>query len=188
MHQSFVKILSKHLAPNKKVSFAFQQNSGTMPMMKPSPTEIVELFTFVEVTLVQYATVAGHFPGVAAATVMAKRKKANTVEVAVEEPPKDEPQACAVTPRPKSNLKGPNRSATPASPVKTDSKSPEPKKASKGGGKGKSGKSEARQEKRRQQCIPFYRGIRKKGDHCNYEHQVDSEGRPMPVGPEIPDI
>ena len=27
--------------------------------MNPSPTEIVELFTFVEVTLVQYATVVG---------------------------------------------------------------------------------------------------------------------------------
>ena len=30
--------------------------------MNPSPTEIVELFTFVEVTLVQCATVAGHPP------------------------------------------------------------------------------------------------------------------------------
>ena len=59
LHQSFVKILSKHLATNKKVSFAFQQKSSTMPMMNPSPTEIVELFTFVEATLVQYATVAG---------------------------------------------------------------------------------------------------------------------------------
>ena len=24
----------------------------------------------------------------------------------------------------------------------------------------------------------------KKGDHCNYEHQVDSDGKPIPVGPE----
>ena len=56
----FVKILSKHLAANKKVSFAFQQKSSTMPMMNPSPSEIVDLFSFVEVTLTQYATLAGH--------------------------------------------------------------------------------------------------------------------------------
>ena len=37
-------------AASKKVSFAFQQKSSTMPIMNPSPTEIVELFTFVEVT------------------------------------------------------------------------------------------------------------------------------------------
>ena len=63
LRQFFVKILSKHEAANKKVSFAFQQKSSTMPIMNPSPTEIIERFTFVEVTLVQYATVAGRFPG-----------------------------------------------------------------------------------------------------------------------------
>ena len=47
-HQFFVKILSKHLATNKKVSFVFQQKSSTKPMMNPSPSEIVELFSFVE--------------------------------------------------------------------------------------------------------------------------------------------
>ena len=52
LHQSFIKILSKHLAANKKVSFVFQQKSSTMPMMNPSPAEIVELFSFVEVTLI----------------------------------------------------------------------------------------------------------------------------------------
>ena len=41
-----------------------------------SPTEIVELFSFVEVTLIQYATVAGHFPGVAVSSVKPKPKKA----------------------------------------------------------------------------------------------------------------
>ena len=50
-------------------------------MMNPSPTEIVELFVFVEVTLIQYATVAGHFPGVNASSVKPKPKKANKVEV-----------------------------------------------------------------------------------------------------------
>ena len=96
-----------------------------MPIMNPSPTEIIELFTFVEVTLVQYAT--------AAAAVKAKPKsRANKVEVAVEEQAREETQACAVTPRPKRNL-GANRGATPASPVKTDSKPTEPKRTSKGG-------------------------------------------------------
>ena len=46
-------------------------------MMNPSPTEIVELFVFAEVTLIQYATVAGHFPGVNASSVKPKLKKAN---------------------------------------------------------------------------------------------------------------
>ena len=59
LHQSFIKILTKHLAANKKVNFVFQQKSSTIPMMNPSPTEIVELFSFVEVTLIQYATGAG---------------------------------------------------------------------------------------------------------------------------------
>ena len=88
-----------------------------------------------EVTLVQYATVAGHFPGVAAAAVKARPKKVNKVEVAIEEEPKEETQACAVTPRPKS--KGPNRGTPPLSPVKTDPKPTEPKKTGKGSGKGK---------------------------------------------------
>ena len=59
--QSFVKILAKHLAANKKVSFAFQRKkSSAMPIINPSPADIVELFTFVEVTLVPKAAVAGH--------------------------------------------------------------------------------------------------------------------------------
>ena len=95
LHQSFVKILSKHLAANKKVSFAFQQKSSMMMIMNPSPTDIVELFTFVEVTLVQYATVAGHLPGVAAAAAKLRQKKVNEVEVAQEEPPKEDAQARA---------------------------------------------------------------------------------------------
>ena len=115
LHQSFVKILSKHLAANKKASFAFQQKSSTMPMMNPSPTEIVELSTLVEVTLI-LATIAGRFPGVAAASAKAKRNK---VEVAVEEQPKEEPQAHAIAPRPKN--KGQSRGSPPTSPPKNSS-------------------------------------------------------------------
>ena len=69
LHQAFIRILSKHLAANKKVNFVFQQQSSTIPMMNPSPTEIVELFSFVEVTLIQYATIAGHFPSTNASSV-----------------------------------------------------------------------------------------------------------------------
>ena len=71
--------------------------------MNPSPTEIVELFSFVEATLIQYATIAGHFPSPTAASVKAKPKKANKVEIPSEEI-KGETQANATvptTPRPK---------------------------------------------------------------------------------------
>ena len=92
LHQSFIKILTKHLAANKKVHLVFQQKSSTIPMMNPSQTEIVELFSFVEVTLTQYATVAGHFPGVTASSVKPKPKKVNkaeVTEVTPEEPSKE---------------------------------------------------------------------------------------------------
>ena len=81
LHQAFVKILSKHLASNKKVNFVFQQQSSNLPLMNPSPTEIVELFSFVETTLIQYATVAGHFPSATAASVKAKPKKAQVIRL-----------------------------------------------------------------------------------------------------------
>ena len=42
----------------------------------------------VEVTLIQYATVAGHFPGVNASSVKPKPKKANKVEATSDEPSK----------------------------------------------------------------------------------------------------
>ena len=44
---------------------------------------------------------------------------------------------------------------------------------------------EGKSEKKNQQRIPFFRGICKKSDHCNYEHQVDSECQPIPVGQEF---
>ena len=111
LHQAFVKILSKHLASNKKVNFAFQQQSSNLPLMNPSPAEIVELFSFVEATLIQYATVAGHFPMASAASVKAKPKKANKVEVPTEEA-KAETQANATGPitpdqRPRCNRRTP---------------------------------------------------------------------------------
>ena len=53
----------------------FRQQSSAIPIINPSPTEIVELFSFVEVSLIQYATVAGHFPGVAASSVKPKTER-----------------------------------------------------------------------------------------------------------------
>ena len=186
LHQAFIKILSKHLAANKKVNFVFQQQSSSIPMMNPSPTEIVELFSFVEVTLIQYATVAGHFPGVAASSVKPKPKRANELEVALDEPTKGEMQINATAPttpqpKPKAQSKGNSQN----SPVKVESKPPDAKKGGKGGGKGKRGKSEPRMDKRKQQCIHFFRGTCQKGDQCRYEHQVGDDLQPVPVGPEI---
>ena len=63
----------------------------------------MELFSFVEVTLIQYATVV-HFPGVAASSVKPKLKKANKLEIVSDEPVKGETQVNATsptTPRPK---------------------------------------------------------------------------------------
>ena len=51
----------------------------------------------VETTLIQYATVAGHFPSATAASVKAKPKKVNKVEVPTEEV-KSETQANATGP------------------------------------------------------------------------------------------
>ena len=178
LHQSFIKILTKHVASNKKVNFVFQQKSITIPMTNPSPIEIVELFSFVEVTLIQYATVAGHLPGVTASSVKPEPKKVNKVGVAPEESIKSEPQANATaptTPRPKAI----------GSLAKVESKSPDARKGGKGGGKGKRGKSEPRTEKRKQQCIHFCRGTCQRGDQGRNEHQVGEDGRPIPVGPEI---
>ena len=134
-------------------------------MMNPSPTEIVELF-----------------PGVTPSSVKPKPKKVNRAEVTPEEPSKEEAQVNAATPTtPKPKARG----AIQTSLAKVEKKPPETKKGGKGGGKGKRGKSEPRPEKRKQQCIPFFRGACQKGDQCRYEHQVGEDGRPVPVGLEI---
>ena len=93
-----------------------------------------------EVTLIQYATFAGHFPGVTASSVKPKPKKANKADVSVEEPPKEETQANATTPKPKA--KGQGRGTPQTTPAKVECKPPEIKKGGKGGGKGKRAKSE----------------------------------------------
>ena len=173
LHQSFSKLLSKHLAANKKVNFIFHQQSSTIPMMNPSPTEIVALFSFVEVTLIQYATVAGHFPGVAVSSVKPKPKRANKLEIAPDEPVKGDTQINATTPttprpKPKAQPKGNSQN----SPAKVESKPLDAKTGGKGGGKGNRGKSKPRMDKRKQQCIHFFRGTCQKGEHCRYEHQI----------------
>ena len=70
-------------------------------------------------------------------------------------------------------------------PPKTEAKPPEQKKGGKGNGKGKRGRSESRPEKRKQQCIYFFRGACQRGEQCRYEHQVGDDGQPAPVAPEI---
>ena len=155
-------------------------------MMNPSPTEIVELFSFVEVTLIQYATVAGHFPGVKASSVKPKPKKANKVEVTTDEPNRGETQINATTPTtPRPKPKAQPKANPQSTPAKVENKAPDAKREGKGSGKGKRGKSEPRVEKRKQQCIHFFRGTCQRGDQCRYEHQVGYDGRPVLVGPEI---
>ena len=67
--QQISRAAALYIRGNKKVNFVFQQQSSTIPLMNPSPTEIVELFSFVESTLIQYATIAGHFPSANASSV-----------------------------------------------------------------------------------------------------------------------
>ena len=137
--------------------------------------------------LIQYATVAGHFPGVNASSVKPKPKKVNKVEVTTEEPMKGDTQVDTqvnathpTTPRPKP--KSQPKASPQATPAKVESKPPEGKREGKGGGKGKRGKPEPRVEKRKQQCIYFYRGTCQRGDQCRYVHQVGDDGKPVPVG------
>ena len=153
--------------------------------MNPNPAEIVELFSFVEVTLIQYATIAGHFPSANASSVKAKPKKVNKVELPVEGS-KDEPQINATvptTPRPKAKAQA--KSNAYPTPPKPEVKPPDQKKGGKGNGTGKRSRSETRPEKRKQQCIYFFRGTCQRGDQCRYEHQVGDDGQPIPVAPEI---
>ena len=75
--------------------------------------------------------------------------------------------------------------ASQSSPAKVEGKPPDARKGGKGRGKGKRGESEPRIEKRKQQCIDFYRGTCQRGDQCRYEHQVGEDGRPIPVRREI---
>ena len=101
----------------------FQQHSSHIPLMNPSPAEIVELFSFVEVTLIQYATIAGHFPSANVSSVKAKPKKVNKVELPVDES-KDEPQVNATaptTPKPKAK-------AQASTKPKPENKPPDQKK------------------------------------------------------------
>ena len=108
------------------------------------------------------------------------------VEITSDEPSKGETQINATaptTPRPKP--KAQPKAYPQSTPARVENKPPENKKEGKGSGKGKRGKSEPRVEKRKQQCIHFFRGTCQRGDQCRYEHQVGDDGRPVPVGPEI---
>ena len=145
----------------------------------------MELFTFAQVTLIQYSTIAGHLPSPIASSVTTKlrRKQANKVEVAPSDPPKEEVQANAVSP-PKQKGKRHPRGQPPATPPKDPTKQAEGRPSNqhnKGNGKGMRGMF----EKNNHHSIPFYRGRCKKGDNCNYEHQVDAEGKPILLGQEF---
>ena len=121
-----------------------------------------------------------------ASSVKPKPKRANKVKVSSDELSKGDTQVNAANPTtPKPKRKAQAKASPQATPVKVEGKPPGVKKDGKGGGKGKRGKSEPRVEKRKQQCIYFYRGTSQRGDQCKYEHQVGDDGNPVPVGPEI---
>ena len=122
-----------------------------------------------------------------ASSIKPKPKKANKVEITSDEPSKGETQINATTPttpRPKPKVQPKAYPHPQGTPAKVETKPPENKKEGKGSGKGKRGKSEPRMEKRKQQCIHFFRGTCQRGDQCRYEHQVGG-WKPVPVGPEI---
>ena len=116
-----------------------------------------------------------------ASSVKPKPKKANKVEATSEsgsdEPSKGETQINATaptTPRPKP--KAQPKASPQTTPARVEGKPPETKKEGKGSGKGKRGRS----EKRKPQCIYFFRGTCQRGDQ--YEHQVGDDGRPVLLG------
>ena len=137
--------------------------------MNPSPAEIVDLFTFVEITLVQYSTLTGHLAGVTAANTKVKRKKVNKVEVTQKEPLQEEPQVNAV------NTTRPKRCGYLPTPPKESAKTQDARPLGQGKGKGNE-KKKGKPEKRKQQGIPFFRNDCEKGDNGNYA---------IPVPPEI---
>ena len=123
-----------------------------LPVMNSSPSAVADLFTFAEVTLIQYSTIAGHLPGlVSANSAKHRRKQIHKVEAAPPEPPNV--QAHAVSP-PKSKGKGHPRGQTPdtgtAKPTEGNASQP-----SKGDGKGKKGKV----RRISSVFLPFFRGI-----------------------------
>ena len=75
------------------------KKSFMVQVMNPSPTEIVDLFMFAAMSLIQYSTIAGHLPGlVAANNNKARRKPINKVEKTPQKPAKEEVQVHAVFP------------------------------------------------------------------------------------------
>ena len=196
---AFKKILNKHLTANKSVNFSFQQQASMVPIMNPSSRDVVRLFTFAEVTLIQYSTIQGHMPGPhmnsleEMETSFDKDKKKKK-----KKHPKDpnanalQPTsligvtADAVTPRDPPPAPPKDQGANAQTPVRDSQRSRDqsPTRRDKDKDKGK-GKGKGKGKKRNQQCIPFYRGLCKRGDKCLYEHQVGSDGRPVPVGQEF---
>ena len=112
-----------------------------------------------------------------------KVRKVNKAEIVVEEQSKEDPQVCAVTPRPKS--KGPKRAhLQPVLPklilshLNQEKGAREEEKV-----RGVDLSQDLRNGSR--SAYRFTEESVRKGDHCNYAHQVDSNGKPVPVGPEI---
>ena len=124
--------------------------------------------------LVQYATVAGHFPGVIAAAVKAKSKKA--------EIQKEELQAALLHP----DLRIRHRVEAHLQLV-LPSRNPSRLKLRKGAREEGKEKANRSRDPREGNSSAYHstEDSDKRGDHCNCEDQLNSDGEPIPVGPEI---
>ena len=96
LHQSFTKILFKAFGSQQETElYVPAAVKSTIPMMNTKPDRDCGPFVFV-VTLIQYATVAGHFPGVSASSVKPKTQEGrDKVEVTSDEPSKGDTQVNA---------------------------------------------------------------------------------------------
>ena len=88
----------------------------------------------------------------------------------MEHQPKEEPQAHAVTPRIALRKMNPN---------------PMPRKVAREEAKKREASLSQDQRSGNSSAFPSLGEFAKKGDQCNYEHQIDNEGKPTPAGPEI---
>ena len=184
LHQSFIKILSKHLAVEQEIEFHVSSNSrATIPMMSPSPTEIVELVVFVEVTLIQYATVAGHFPGVNASSVKPKPKKANKVEITSDEP-KGEIEVSATTPTtPRPKPKAQPKASPQATPTKVEKQNRlKSRKKAREVERGSAGNLNPVWKRESSNASISLEETCQRGDQCRCEHQVGDDGKPVSCG------
>ena len=154
-------------------------------MMNPSPTKIVELFSFVEVTLTNMLQWLDTSRKLQLHQSNQNRRKSTRLKWLLRSPSRVRHKSMRLRqPHLDQRPKGKLRELLRVAQLRWRAITRCPKRRQ-GWRQRWRGKSEPRTEKRKQQCVHFYRGTCQRGDQCRYEHQVGEEGRPVPVGPEI---